>query len=173
MSRLTKKANKSKVFLGKIYEHYIDSFDVDIIYGYENETAKDCGNKFYYGEVIEKLAEYEDINLTPEEIEEMRADAHSLHNENKELKQRLENIEPKFKHKEWCWTIQNGKVWNVNVHLETNVEHIYIFVYDGKKVIDEDGFEEFDAEIGIEWGDKNLFKTKAEAQARLKELEGE
>ncbi len=121
---------------------------------------------YIVGTAIDKLAEYEDTNLTPQEIME-------LQKENGELKQKLENVEPKFKHKEWCWTIQNGKVWNVNVHLDTNTEHIYTFVYDGKKVIDEDGFEEFDAESGIEWGDKNLFKTKAEAQARLKELEGE
>ena len=66
MKRFTKKLSNDKVALGKIYEHYVDSFDVDIIYDYQSERAEECGNKFYYGEPIDKLAEYEDLGTVEE-----------------------------------------------------------------------------------------------------------
>ena len=70
MKRFTKKLSNDKVALGKIYEHYVDSFDVDIIYDYQSERAEECGNKFYYGELVEKLAKYEDLG-TVEDFEEI------------------------------------------------------------------------------------------------------
>lgn len=66
MKRFTKKLNNDKVVLGKIYKHYVDSFDVDIIYDYQSERAEECGNKFYYGELVEKLAKYENLGTVEE-----------------------------------------------------------------------------------------------------------
>lgn len=88
MKRFTKKLSNDKVALGKIYEHYVDSFDVDIIYGYQSERAKECGNRFYYGELIEKLAEYENLG-TVEDFKNLIKEAQIMLKNNEKHKQSI------------------------------------------------------------------------------------
>lgn len=59
---------------------------------------KHTGKAHFYisGKFVDKLAQYEDTALTPEEIVEMREDATELLNENKELKKQLSYKERKM-----------------------------------------------------------------------------
>lgn len=71
----------------KTATHHINSCADEFI-----EIASGMDGKWVFGTAINKLAEYEDINLTPQEIVEMRADATALFKENKQLRKENEEL---------------------------------------------------------------------------------
>ena len=66
-------------------------YKVDIFGGYIEENRKQ-NEIWLYHKAIDKLAEYENTNLTPKEIVEMRADATALFKENKQLRKENEEL---------------------------------------------------------------------------------
>lgn len=61
MGRLTEITKSDKP-----HRYCINSFKTSIIFGYESKADEHFGNKYYYGEPIDKLAEYEDLGTVEE-----------------------------------------------------------------------------------------------------------
>lgn len=124
-----------------------------------NSVVKD--NAEIIGLMINKLAEYENLDLTPYELEKMRADAVCLYKENQQLKQRvieLEGFEPKFKINEKVFVII-GKVIHTKSKIKAYINNDVYYVKNGSNY----------HTVKIE----NIFRTKEEALQKLKEMKGE
>jgi hypothetical protein len=122
-------------------------------------------------EAINKLAQYEDLG-TLEELTQLKA-------EHKKLKARLENcIVPKFKKDDWVYVIEPS----TNKHCELDVFKVclnnrmtditYDYAFDGEEVTDDEGQTTYEADIGIA-NENQIFTTKEQAEAKLKELKKE
>ena len=98
--------------------------------------------------------------------------------ENAELKARLENcIEPKFKKGDWVYVIEPSvidkhcglSIFKVCLNSVTS-DITYDYAFNGEEVTDDEGYTSFEADIGIA-NECYIYKTKEQAEAKLKELQ--
>ena len=120
-----------------------------------------CGSDYAHpkqSEAVQRLAAYENTDLTPEEIEELRADATALLAENRVLKERLENaVELPCKIND---TVYLAHTKSQKEPFEFKIADMAIFMYPFGIFVEgltEDGYL-----------NESVFLTKAEAEARLK-----
>lgn len=116
----------------------------------------DCPLLCTYGWDKKELDAYERTGLTPQEIEQLKA-------ENAELKNRLKNsIVLPFKISDRVFVIDKNEVGKYQWYWD-KICQIYVYFYDTRIILERCGEISLKANL--------IFKNFSEAEARLKELE--